>query len=84
MHRVIHHIKAIVQDQLCYAYIFVAYKNRMQEGAIISTTWLSKTCYLYKPKSDKPSLVKIRNSTELEKALPKEPPISLFTTTYHT
>ena len=54
----------------------MADKSRLQEGAIISTTWLSKARTLYEPQSEEPSLVKTLDSQELEKVRPKETPIA--------
>ena len=48
-------IKSIIQDQLRYVHFYVADKDRLQEGAINSTTWLPKSHTLYKPQTDKPS-----------------------------
>ena len=55
-----------------YVHFYVANKSGLQEGAIISTTWLAKACTLYEPQSKEPFTRKMDKSIEPNQHIQKE------------
>ena len=60
-------LKTIVQD-----HFYVVDKSRLQEGAIISTTWLVEACELYELQFEEPYKSKMKKFTETNQQMPKK------------
>ena len=61
-------VKVKIHDQMRYCLFYVANKTRLQEGAIISLSWLSKTKTLFEPESqESPKITKSSKAMEPKK-----------------
>ena len=72
-------VKANIPDQMRYCHFYVANKTKLQEGAIISLSWLSKTKPLFEPESqESPKVTKTSFKTMESKKV--ETPKNAFVT----